>query len=539
MSAPYPQGFPQWPQAERDDYFAQAARDYDNRQVFEAARRLGTNPEAIQRALGNWNRAPAPDVEELKPDRLPYPVDSLGGTLGSAARAIAAKVQCPVEMAAQSVLAVASLAVQAVADVRMPYGQTRPLSLYVLTVAASGDRKSTADQEALVPVRMREKALGNRYEPALEGHKVDLRAWRAQVSQVERNKSDLASRKADLARLGPEPAAPIWPVLTIDETTHEGLSKCLPSLPGAVGVFSAEGAKFLGGYGFANEKKLATAAAFSTFWDGGNFRRLRAGDGMTDLKGRRVAAHLMIQPAAANSVLSDPVLRDQGLLARLLIAAPASLVGTRMWKEPSQDLEPALKRYAARVLSIFEAPVFATNELQNELDPPALVLSQPAHRVWVDLLNEVERDARPGGRFAGLTDVAGKAAEQAARIAGILAIVDQVDATEIDERTMRRGCDLARWYLAEALRLTRSAPEALEVTAGDALLEWLRASGQREVSGRDVQRFGPPILRKKQAVEDAIKSLVDNGDLVPVEGSRKKAWRLTDLSPARPRSARP
>jgi hypothetical protein len=86
----------------------------------------------------------------------PYPIDALGDVLGNAARAIAVKVQCADAMAAQSVLSVASLASQALADVRLPYGQTRPLSLFCLTIAASGDRKSSADAEAMAPVRMRE-----------------------------------------------------------------------------------------------------------------------------------------------------------------------------------------------------------------------------------------------------------------------------------------------------------------------------------------------------------------------------------------------
>ena len=52
------------------------------------------------------------------------------------------------------------------ADVMLPYGQPRPLSLYLVTVAASGDRKSTADNEALWPVRKHEKALKEQHDLA-------------------------------------------------------------------------------------------------------------------------------------------------------------------------------------------------------------------------------------------------------------------------------------------------------------------------------------------------------------------------------------
>src|SRR5262245_60891870 len=67
------------------------------------------------------------------PPAAPYPLDALGPVLAPAAAAIARKVQVPDAMAAQSVLAVASLATSAHADVMLPYGQTRPLSLFCLT----------------------------------------------------------------------------------------------------------------------------------------------------------------------------------------------------------------------------------------------------------------------------------------------------------------------------------------------------------------------------------------------------------------------
>jgi len=60
-------------------------------------------------------------------------------------------VQVPAAMAAQSVLASAALAAQPHADAQLPTGQSRPLSLFFVTLAPSGDRKSTSDNEAVKP----------------------------------------------------------------------------------------------------------------------------------------------------------------------------------------------------------------------------------------------------------------------------------------------------------------------------------------------------------------------------------------------------
>jgi hypothetical protein len=83
---------------------------------------------------------------------LPYPVAALGDLLAPAVERMADVIGVPRAMAAQSVLATAALASQAHANVHLD-GRIYPLSLYLLTVACSGDRKSAVDHIALQAVR--------------------------------------------------------------------------------------------------------------------------------------------------------------------------------------------------------------------------------------------------------------------------------------------------------------------------------------------------------------------------------------------------
>jgi hypothetical protein len=457
----------------------------------------------------------------------PYPIDALGDVLGPAARAIATKVQCDDAMSAQSVLAVASLAAQALADVLLPYGQTRPLSLFFLTIAASGDRKTSADQEAMAPVRMRERQLRDAFEPLEKSHAIALGTWRGQKQQIERQRSELEKRRVDLEALGAEPEEP---VLTLGESTAEGLARHMPTLPGALGIFSAEGGQFLSGHGFSAETKMRTAASFSSLWDGQGLRRLRAGDGLIDLRGRRLAAHLMIQAEAAANVLSDPVLRDQGLLSRLLIAAPESLAGRRLWQEPRTEIEPAKRKYIARMLSILEVPTLASNAAGNELTPRALELSLEARELWIAFHDAVEKSMRPDGHLAAIRDVAGKAAEQACRIAGVLQIVDDLSASVIEADAMTRACDLAAWYLNEAERLASDALVPPEVRDAQALLAWLHKRKMTTVTAAILQKSGPGQLRTKARLDPAIKVLEAQARLMPTDASRR-AWRIEGTAP--------
>src|SRR5438046_2058311 len=80
-------------------------------------------------------------MRELPPAD-PFPVDALGDLLGGAANAIHDRVQAAPAICAQSVLAVATVAVQAHADIELPTQQRKPVSSFFLSIAATGDRKT-------------------------------------------------------------------------------------------------------------------------------------------------------------------------------------------------------------------------------------------------------------------------------------------------------------------------------------------------------------------------------------------------------------
>ena len=356
----------------------------------------------------------------------------------------------------------------------------------------------------MAPVRRREARLREAYEPLASEYAVSFAAWRGQRQQIERQQADVGKRRSELETLGPEPEAPIKPVLTLGESPAEGLAKHMPTLPGALGIFSAEGGQFLSGHGFSNEAKLRTAASFASLWDGQGLRRLRAGDGLIDLHGRRFVCHLMIQPDAAAGVLNDPVLRDQGFLSRFLIAAPESLAGSRLWREPSAAIEPALKRFIARMLAVFEMPPVTSEKAANELQPRALELSPEARALWIEFHNAVETEIRPDGLLDGLRDVAGKAAEQAGRIAGVLQIVDDAMASTIEADAMARACELADWHLREAARLATEALVSPELRDAQILLDWLHRRRLEKVTAATLQKSGPGPLRVKARLDPAL-----------------------------------
>ena len=125
-------------------------------------------PQPQQSPESRLSSEPTPLVRPV-PSAAPYPVDALGPVLAPAARAIAEIVQVPGALAANTVLATAALAAQSHANVQT-LGGARPLAMYVLTIAVSGDRKTAADDVALAPVREHVRRATLIYQTAVAEH---------------------------------------------------------------------------------------------------------------------------------------------------------------------------------------------------------------------------------------------------------------------------------------------------------------------------------------------------------------------------------
>jgi Protein of unknown function (DUF3987) len=448
---------------------------------------------------------------------------ALGGSLAKAAFAITNKIQVPEAIAAQSVLAAAALAAQAIADVQLPYDQVRPLSLFFVTVAASGDRKTSADNEALWPIRKREQVLGEIFRDEHQRWKVDHNAWAAEHKRIEgERKLSFEDRRQALTQLGPAPTAPLQPLLTAPEPTIEGLIKTWPTAPASLGLFSAEGGQFIGGYGMSQDHRLKTAASLSEMWEAKTIKRVRASDGVTILRGHRLSMHMLVQPTAATPFFSDPILRGQGLLSRILVTAPDSIAGTRLYRDPLAQDDAAIRAYGARVLELLEMPWPLVADRLNELIPPKLTIATDATQAWIEFYNAVERRCGRHNELAQIGDFAAKAAEQAARIAGVLSIFHSPTTTEIDAGAMGNAIVLMDWYVNEALRLQQAGRTDPSLLRAQGLLDWLQKRGS-EVLVREINQYGPADCHKKADADNALAILQEHGWVTIVS---KRPYRI-------------
>lgn len=487
----------------------------------------------IENAKDEEAEPPRPLVRELPPADL-FPVDALGDTLTPAARAIHDRVRAPLAICGQSVLAAATLAVQGHANVELPMGHAKPLSGFFVSVAATGERKSAADQEALWPVRKREAALREASPSECLKYENAETAWKkARDAVVNKAKGDRDRIKETLDALGPAPHPPLEPLLTCGEPTYEGICKLLALGQPSIGIFAAEGGQFIGGHGMADDAKLRTAAGLSTLWDGEPIKRVRAIDGVTVLPGRRVAMHLMVQPDVGTLWFADGLLVEQGLMSRVLVTAPESASGQRMWRAPAPESDAIMKRYGARLLGILEQPLPLAPQSHNELAPRTLPLSREAQHLWIAFHDHVEKRLGAGGELELVRGLANKLPEHAARIAAVLTLVADIKAGEVGAGEMEAGIALAQHYAVEAMRLFGASRVSGELREAEQLLGWLHTSWRElRVSLPDIYRRGPNSIRDKARARRAVTILVDHGHLVAapagdVDGTfRREVWRI-------------
>ncbi len=477
---------------------------------------------------------PQPLVREPSPGAS-YPVHALG-PLRAAVEAVQGMTQAPVAIPAQSALAVASLAVQAFADVET-LGGARPTSLYALTIARSGERKSACDAPLMTALRAHEREEAKAQREEVERWRNKHALWKGERDRILRDAAKGKGEKrtaaqADLDALGPEPEAPASADRTVTEPTFEGLTKLFAHGQPSLGLFSDEGGQFLGGHAMNSENRQKTLAAFNDLWQGNPIRRTRSGDGHATLYGRRLAVHLMVQPTVALGFMADPLAADTGFLPRFLMCEPPSAIGTRMQANTRRD-DMALAAFAGRMRDILGTPMPMDPETR-ELKPQTLQLTPEARGLLADFSDAIEAAQAPGGDLAHITGTASKAAEQAARIAGVLTLWHDLEAVKVEARDMANAIDLAQFYLSEASRLANAALVSSEIDKAENLRRWLLESWpEADVLVRDVVRLGPNPLRESPKARAALGVLEKHGWLVPLESGtvvrgaqRAEAWRI-------------
>lgn len=508
-----------------------------------AARGMDAVREAINNATTPGGGDPGDaSVGELWPEPLPlaakvepepYPLDALPDAIRAAVDEVQGFTKAPVPLVASSALAALSLAIQAHADAKRAEKLTGPVSLFLLTIADSGERKSTCDGFFTRAIRDYEETQAELAKPALKDHKAATEAWEAKRAGIKEKIRQLAKENKptghkeaalrDLEHDKPEP--PRVPRLLYADATPEALAYGLARNWPSGGVVSAEAGIVFGAHGMGKDSVMRNLALLNVLWDGGNLTIDRRTAESFTVRGARLTVALQVQEATLRTFFdrSGGLARGTGFLSRFLVAWPESTQGFRPFTEAPANW-PALAAFNMRIASILGQP--APVDEDGALSPPLLPLTAEAKAAWVAFHDAIESELASGGELYDVRDVASKTADNAARLAALFQVFEGAGGA-IGAEAFESASRIAAWHLNEAQRFFGELALPAELADAARLDSWLfdycRRKKTNIVPRREVQRNVTPVhLRQRSALEDALRELTEAGRALLVQDGRRK-----------------
>ena len=331
-----------------------------------------------------------------KAPHRPYPIDAFG-KFAAVIKLIAAAVQVDVEMVGSSLLGVIAALAQGVINVSQrasDYGC--PVSLNVFVIAPSGERKSSTIDKIMKPV----------YD---------------------------AIRRAQDERK----------YMIIQDMTVDGLIVGLIARCPVQFCLALEGAALLGGHAMSRDNLSRFLGNVASLYSGEPISRTRVNEHHY-AQDRRLNVLLFTQPIVAMEFLSSELVMQQGMGNRFLYSQPPSMLGQPQHTDIELEDNPAYQKFCAKIAEL-ASTTWKINPESGGIMSRTVRMTSGAKAAWVDLYNELESAAGPGGKLASHAGYVTRFPEQVMRIAALLALLEDPTVEHISEDIMGRAIELGKY----------------------------------------------------------------------------------------------
>lgn len=202
-----------------------------------------------------------------------FPLYALPEKIGRAIFEVWQETQAPLPLVATSAFSALSVACQHLFDASRPNGMTSPCGLFFITIADSGERKTSSDKFFTRPIRDFEKKHleENRKQQAEYATSLDI--WKAKELGYKRNIQRLAGKNenCDAAELQlrkhreNQPAKPLVMRMLFDDVSPTAIISSLHDQWPSAGILSDEAGKLF------NSKTFDNIGLYNKLWDGLHF----------------------------------------------------------------------------------------------------------------------------------------------------------------------------------------------------------------------------------------------------------------------------
>lgn len=412
-------------------------------------------------------------------------------------------VQAPYSMIALVQLSTISAALQGAVNVSLPINKICPPSILAITIAESGERKSTVESQYMEGLKAVQKELLIEYRSILNKYKIEKEIHDEETVRLRRRLSkekddesyELALNELQAHR-DAEPIKPRTPKFLYEDITKEALLLGLyENLPNAF-LGSDEGGVLF------KSSIMRNSPVINSLWSGGDVNIDRKTLESFVVSDARLTIHIMTQWSALQDFLgrSKDDLRGNGFFARAIVTNPISLCGYRQVSGYEYS-KKATEKFNDRIKQLLLNAI-AMEDYRNRI---TVTFSNEAKNVWLDIANDIETKMAPGGMYEYAKDHASKVPENIARVAALIHCFEHPDDFEISVESLWLAVELLSYFSRDFLRVFCPPPKY--VLDAQELFEWLKPfidSGIRYMRKNYILQYGPKCTRKKSDLQAAL-----------------------------------
>lgn len=445
-----------------------------------------------------------------------FPLDCLPDVLQETLKEVHSQVKSPIGIIASSMLSSMSIACQGAFNIKSQSGDFYPASIYTMTIAESGERKTGTDKvfnkQIIDYIESRAEFYKNQkkdYNTKKYLLKLEESVYSREIKKRLAENDCISDIKENLEKLKKEEEGinpPLEMKLLYSDVTSESLLWNMAKKWPCAALSSSEGVNILNGR--AGQK----IGLLNELWDAPrSFTVDRKTSESIELKNPRLTISIMVQP----KVFEDFLVKDNflainiGLLSRFLISMPTSTQGERYISENDKICEILnFKSYLNYWLKKSEERILDNKPYE------VFNLSKDAKKQYLNILNYIEEQISENGYLSKERALASKLGNNILRIAGLIqAFDDKINI--ISEKNLCCAYEIACWYTQQYLKIMSNFSKDLSADdMGNILLSWLeerREGSESYFNVTYIYRSAPNAIRGKEKVQIAIENLEQRG----------------------------
>ena len=370
-------------------------------------------------------------------------------------------IQISREMAITTALGAISTACQGLFQIQMPTGNIVNPNLMLLTIAESGERKTSTEKVFFNSLKKRQKEL---YEEQASDtstqHQHEIWKEKTKALKTELRKRMREDKPTDdienklEKQLKEEPSTATYDKFLYSDTTPQALVLGMSQSSRNACLLSSEANGIFNGQAFRDLHLL------NSLWDGDDIAVDRTSQPSFYLTDARLTMSLMVQMQSLQRFLTKrgEEARGLGFLARFLVTKAPQMKGSRDLTKAQNDTthSDAFNKRTAKLLT-------ASLEQKNSKEKVVLTFSSTAQDEWFVYAQAIEEAQKEDAVYEYYSDHASKLMDNITRVAGLIHFFEpETEQGIIESHTLKFAYQLCMRYSKHFLHYIADDPEVIK-----------------------------------------------------------------------------